>query len=105
MKRALRRSLVLLATAFIILLLSGCTLQDYQLVKYHRVPDWYNNAKFGVMIQSGPSSVPAWAPVEGAEPGNLLLSVGPKSDGSFPEAYLAVLLRLMWSTRTSQDRL
>jgi len=72
MKRLLRGALVLLLTLCFVLSLSGCTIQDYQLVKAHRLPRWYSDAKFGIMVQSGPSSVPAWALVEGAKPGDLM---------------------------------
>lgn len=34
-------------------------------LRRHRVPKWFDDAKLGVLIQWGPSSVPAWAPVEG----------------------------------------
>jgi alpha-L-fucosidase len=34
-------------------------------LRRHRSPGWFDDAKLGVLIQWGPSSVPAWAPVEG----------------------------------------
>lgn len=72
MKRLLRSSLAFLIALGMLLSFSGCTMQDYRLVKSHELPGWYNDAKFGVMVQSGPSSVPAWAVVEGARPGDIL---------------------------------
>ena len=34
-------------------------------ISKHEVPQWYNDAKFGIFIHWSLFSVPAWAPVEG----------------------------------------
>ena len=34
-------------------------------VKTHPLPDWYNDAKFGIFIHWGLYSVPAFAPQDG----------------------------------------
>lgn len=34
-------------------------------VESHPIPDWFNNAKFGIFIHWGLYSVPAWAPIAG----------------------------------------
>jgi len=38
---------------------------DYESLRQHTVPDWFHNAKLGVMIVWGLFSVPAWAPTTG----------------------------------------
>ncbi len=41
---------------------------DWGSLRTHPVPDWYRDAKLGALIHWTPSSVPAWAPVEGDMP-------------------------------------
>ena len=38
---------------------------SWESLRAHPVPDWYRDAKLGAIIHWTPSSVPAWAPVEG----------------------------------------
>jgi alpha-L-fucosidase len=38
---------------------------NWQSLRKHQVPAWFNNAKFGIFIHWGPYSVPGWAPPEG----------------------------------------
>lgn len=37
----------------------------WQSLSLHPVPNWFNDAKLGVLVHWGPSSVPAWAPIDG----------------------------------------
>lgn len=46
-----------------------------QSVSKHRVPDWYNDAKFGIFIHWSPSCIPAFAPVH-QDMANLLAKHG-----------------------------
>ena len=50
----------------------------------HRCPEWYDDAKFGVMIHWGVYSVPAWYPGKLSKTG----------DNMYPDAYYAVYIRL-----------
>jgi len=34
-------------------------------ISLHPVPNWFNDAKLGVLIHWGPSAIPAWAPIDG----------------------------------------
>ncbi|WP_231991423.1 alpha-L-fucosidase [Mycobacterium ulcerans] len=45
-------------------------------VATHRVPDWFENAKFGIFIHWGLYSVPGWAPLE-ADTQELMATRGP----------------------------
>ena len=59
-------------------------------VRTHRVPDWYHDAKLGVILHWGPYSVPGWAP-RVADIQELLLKHGPKRmlrDNPYAEWYL-----------------
>jgi len=38
---------------------------NWESLEQHEVPDWYDDAKFGIFIHWGVYSVPAWAPVGG----------------------------------------
>lgn len=38
---------------------------NWQSLKQHPIPNWFHNAKLGVLIHWGPASVPAWAPIDG----------------------------------------
>ena len=38
---------------------------NWQSIRRHQVPDWYENAKLGIFIHWGLYSVPAWAPTTG----------------------------------------
>lgn len=60
--------LALLIPPLVLLPLPGCTMDDYVLVNSHQTPEWFQDAKFGVLIHYGPYTVPAWAPLE--EPGD-----------------------------------
>ncbi|WP_267888322.1 alpha-L-fucosidase [Mycobacterium ostraviense] len=42
----------------------------------HRVPEWFENAKFGIFIHWGLYSVPGWAPLE-ADTQELMATKGP----------------------------
>jgi len=37
----------------------------WESLRTHEVPEWYHDAKLGAIIHWTPSSVPAWAPIEG----------------------------------------
>ncbi|MFP4619740.1 MAG: alpha-L-fucosidase [Bacteroidales bacterium] len=39
----------------------------WESIEQHEVPDWYDDAKFGIFIHWGVYAVPAWAPVGGSE--------------------------------------
>src|SRR4051794_1113864 len=38
---------------------------DWQSIRRHQVPEWYQNGKLGIFIHWGLYSVPAWAPPTG----------------------------------------
>ncbi|MFN7920837.1 MAG: alpha-L-fucosidase [Bryobacteraceae bacterium] len=38
---------------------------DWESIRQHKVPDWYENAKLGIFIHWGLYSVPGWAPTTG----------------------------------------
>ena len=40
----------------------------WESLRSHPVPDWFHDAKFGIMVTWGPYSVPGWAPVTGDFP-------------------------------------
>src|SRR6516165_1228985 len=59
-------------------------------VSSHRVPDWYEDAKLGVILHWGPYSVPGWAP-RVASIQELLVKHGPRRtlrDNPYAEWYL-----------------
>ncbi|MBC7230637.1 MAG: alpha-L-fucosidase [Actinobacteria bacterium] len=68
MRRRTSWVLLLFVPALVLLPLPGCTLDDYVLVNSHQVPEWFQDAKFGVLVHYGPYNVPGWAPLE--EPGD-----------------------------------
>lgn len=37
----------------------------WQSLQHHPTPDWFHNAKLGVIIHWGPATIPAWAPING----------------------------------------
>lgn len=37
----------------------------WQSLQQHPVPNWFHDAKLGVLIHWGPAAVPAWAPIDG----------------------------------------
>ena len=62
----------------------------WESVSSHRVPDWYEDAKLGVILHWGPYSVPGWAP-RVASIQELLVKHGPRRtlrDNPYAEWYL-----------------
>lgn len=41
---------------------------SWESLRTHRMPDWFRDAKVGIMVTWTPTSVPAWAPVQGDLP-------------------------------------
>lgn len=68
MSGAFRKAVLPLVAFLILFLFPGCDLDDYRLVKSHPVPEWFRDAKFGVLVHYGPYTVPGWAPL--SEPGD-----------------------------------
>ncbi len=68
MTKAFRKIALPLLVFLVLFLFPGCDLEDYRVVKFHPLPEWFQDAKFGVLVHYGPYTVPGWAPLE--EPGD-----------------------------------